>query len=211
MEYCKKCGAAIDKKTGCCTNCGLPVENYSKTKGKLVLLIAIAAAIIIVGFLGVKAVMNVIASKMDVATDDGYMEVAEELVDAVYVNLDLEKFASLMPESVIKKLIEEKYDGNEQAYYDELEQVYATMKDKVADPDSVTWKVNEERNVVAAQLDHYEEYYQEQFGTSTKIKYAKALDITISYTSDGEEKEENVYMIIGMIENDWYLIEFTQP
>ena len=158
-----------------------------------------------------KAVMNVIASKMDVATDDGYMEVVEELVDAVYVDLDPKKFASLMPESVIKKLIEEKYDGNEQAYYDELEQVYATMKDKVADPDSVTWKVNEERDMVAAQLDHYEELYQEQFGTSTKIKYAKALDITISYTSDGVEKEENIYIIIGMIEGEWNLIEFTQP
>ena len=85
------------------------------------------------------------------------------------------------------------------------------MKDNVADPDSVTWKVNEERNMVAAQLDHYEELYQEQFGTSTKIKYAKALDITISYTSDGVEKEENVYIIIGMIEGEWNLIEFTQP
>lgn len=210
MEYCKSCGAAIDPKTGCCTNCGLPVEKYKKTKGKLVFLIVIAAAVLLVGFIGVKVISNVIASRLDVARDDGYMDVAEELIDAVYIDIDLEKFASLMPKPVVQKLVDEKYDGDEQAFYDDLEQAYADMKEKAADPDSVTWKINEEMNVVAAQLDHYEEVYQAEYGTSAKIKHAKALDITVSYEANGEEKEENAYLLIGMIDGEWYLIDFTE-
>lgn len=210
MEYCKKCGATIDKETGYCTNCGLHVQEFSEKKKNLPLKILLAVVAVIVVIFGVKTVFNGVSSVYDKAPNDGYLEVVDEMMDAVYVNRDIEKFVSLMPEAVVQAMIKANYGGDAQAFYEAMQGAYAQISEIAVDEGSVTWNINEEIDVTGVQLDHYEELYQINFGVTDKIRSAKALDITISYTSNGEAKEDNVYFIIGLINGEWYMIDFTE-
>lgn len=210
MEYCKNCGAKIDPQTGCCMNCGLHVNDYTKKKKNPVLKIIIALVAVVLLFLGVKSVINLVSSKTDVATDDGYLELVEELMDAVYVDKDVAKFVSLMPEAVVQQMIDENFDGDEAAFEARMQEAYTEFEDMTVDAGSVSWEINEELDVVGVQLDHYEELLKEETGVSIKLRSAKALDLTVSYTVNGEPKEENMYVLLGLIDGEWYLVSYTQ-
>ena len=210
MEYCKRCGAKIDQKTGCCVSCGLHVSDYSKKKKNPALKIIIALVVIVVLFLGVKSIINLVASKFDVAPNDEYMEVVEELMDAVYVDTDVEKFVSLMPEAIVQEMIDENFDGDEAAFEARMQEVYTELEGMTADEGSVTWEINEELDLVGVQLDHYEELLEEETGVAIKLRSAKALDLTVSYTANGEPMEESMYVLLGLIDGEWYLVSFTQ-
>ncbi len=210
MEYCKRCGAKIDQKTGCCVSCGLHVSDYSKKKKNPALKIIIALVVIVVLFLGVKSIINLVASKFDVAPNDEYMEVVEELMDAVYVDTDVEKFVSLMPEAIVQEMIDENFDGDEAAFEARMQEVYTELEGMTADEGSVTWEINEELDMVGVQLDHYEELLEEETGVAIKLRSAKALDLTVSYTANGEPMEESMYVLLGLIDGEWYLVSFTQ-
>ncbi len=210
MEYCKRCGAKIDQKTGCCVSCGLHVSDYSKKKKNPALKIIIALVVIVALFLGVKSIINLVSSKFDVAPNDEYMEVVEELMDAVYVNTDVEKFVSLMPEAIVQEMIDENFDGDEAAFEARMQEVYTELEGMTADEGSVTWEINEELDMVGVQLDHYEELLEEETGVAIKLRSAKALDLTVSYTANGEPMEESMYVLLGLIDGEWYLVSFTQ-
>lgn len=210
MEYCKNCGAKIDPKTGCCMNCGLHVNDYTKKKKNPVLKIIIALVAVVLLFLGVKSVMNLVSSKLDVATDDGYLEVVEELMDAVYVDTDVEKFVSLMPEAIVQQMIDENFDGDEAAFEARMQEAYTEFEGMTVDAGSVSWEINEELDVVGVQLNHYEELLEAETGVSIKLRSAKALDLTVSYTANGEPKEESMYVLLGLIDGEWYLVSYTQ-
>lgn len=210
MEYCKNCGAKIDLQTGCCMNCGLHVNDYTKKKKNPVLKIIIALVAVVLLFLGVKSVINLVSSKTDVATDDGYLELVEELMDAVYVDKDVAKFVSLMPEAVVQQMIDENFDGDEAAFEARMQEAYTEFEGMTVDVGSVSWEINEELDVVGVQLDHYEELLKEETGVSIKLRSAKALDLTVSYTVNGEPKEENMYVLLGLIDGEWYLVSYTQ-
>lgn len=210
MEYCKRCGAKIDQKTGCCVSCGLHVSDYSKKKKNPALKIIIALVVIVALFLGVKSIINLVASKFDVAPNDEYMEVVEELMDAVYVDTDVEKFVSLMPEAIVQEMIDENFDGDEAAFEARMQEVYTELEGMTADEGSVTWEINEELDMVGVQLDHYEELLEEETGVAIKLRSAKALDLTVSYTANGEPMEESMYVLLGLIDGEWYLVSFTQ-
>lgn len=210
MEYCKRCGAKIDQKTGCCVSCGLHVSDYSKKKKNPALKIIIALVVIVALFLGVKSIINLVASKFDVAPNDEYMEVVEELMDAVYVDTDVEKFVSLMPEAIVQEMIDENFDGDEAAFEARMQEVYTELEGMTADEGSVTWEINEELDMVGVQLDHYEELLEEETGVAIKLHSAKALDLTVSYTANGEPMEESMYVLLGLIDGEWYLVSFTQ-
>ena len=210
MEYCKNCGAKIDPQTGCCMNCGLHVNDYTKKKKNPVLKIIIALVAVVLLFLGVKSVINLVSSKTDVATDDGYLELVEELMDAVYVEKDVAKFVSLMPEAVVQQMIDENFDGDEAAFEARMQEVYTEVEGMTVDAGTVSWEINEELDVVGVQLDHYEELLKEETGVSIKLRSAKALDLTVSYTVNGEPKEENMYVLLGLIDGEWYLVSYTQ-
>lgn len=210
MEYCKRCGAKIDQKTGCCVSCGLHVSDYSKKKKNPALKIIIALVVIVVLFLGVKSIINLVSSKFDVAPNDEYMEVVEELMDAVYVDTDVEKFVSLMPEAIVQEMIDENFDGDEAAFEARMQEVYTELEGMTADEGSVTWEINEELDMVGVQLDHYEELLEEETGVAIKLRSAKALDLTVSYTANGEPMEESMYVLLGLIDGEWYLVSFTQ-
>ena len=210
MEYCKNCGAKIDPQTGCCMNCCLHVNDYTKKKKNPVLKIIIALVAVVLLFLGVKSVINLVSSKTDVATDDGYLELVEELMDAVYVDKDVAKFVSLMPEAVVQQMIDENFDGDEAAFEARMQEAYTEFEDMTVDAGSVSWEINEELDVVGVQLDHYEELLKEETGVSIKLRSAKALDLTVSYTVNGEPKEENMYVLLGLIDGEWYLVSYTQ-
>lgn len=210
MEYCKNCGAKIDPQTGCCMNCGLHVNDYTKKKKNPVLKIIIALVAVVLLFLGVKSVINLVSSKTDVATDDGYLELVEELMDAVYVDKDVAKFVSLMPEAVVQQMIDENFDGDEAAFEARMQEAYTEFEGMTVDAGSVSWEINEELDVVGVQLDHYEELLKEETGVSIKLRSAKALDLTVSYTVNGEPKEENMYVLLGLIDGEWYLVSYTQ-
>lgn len=210
MKYCKKCGAPIDKQSGCCVNCGLRAEGSSAKKGNFGIKVVVAAVVVILLLLGGKLAINAISAKLGVASDDGYMDVVEEMINAVYVDYDLEKFASLMPDAVVQNVIDKKYDGDEQAFREELQASYETVTGSSALPESVTWVVNEEFDLTGFELVRYREVYEEESGLTDKIKYAKGLDITVSYSdADGETKEDNIYVLIGMIGNEWYLLAYS--
>ena len=210
MEYCKRCGAKIDQKTGCCVSCGLHVSDYSKKKKNPALKIIIALVVIVALFLGVKSIINLVASKFDVAPNDEYLEVVEELMDAVYVDTDVEKFVSLMPEAIVQQMIDENFDGDEAAFEARMQEVYTELEGMTADEGSVTWEINEELDMVGVQLDHYEELLEEETGVAIKLRSAKALDLTVSYTANGEPMEESMYVLLGLIDGEWYLVSFTQ-
>lgn len=210
MEYCKRCGAKIDQKTGCCVSCGLHVSDYSKKKKNPALKIIIALVVIVVLFLGVKSIINLVSSKLDVAPNDEYLEVVEELMDAVYVDTDVENFVSLMPEAIVQQTIDETFDGDEAAFEARMQEVYTELEGMTADEGSVTWEINEELNMVGVQLDHYEELLEEETGVAIKLRSAKALDLTVSYTANGEPMEESMYVLLGLIDGEWYLVSFTQ-
>ena len=210
MEYCKRCGAKIDQKTGCCVSCGLHVSDYSKKKKNPALKIIIALVVIVALFLGVKSIINLVSSKFDVAPNDEYMEVVEELMDAVYVDTDVEKFVSLMPEAIVQEMIDENFDGDEAAFEARMQEVYTELEGMTADEGSVTWEINEELDMVGVQLDHYEELLEEETGVAIKLRSAKALDLTVSYTANGEPMEESMYVLLGLIDGEWYLVSFTQ-
>lgn len=210
MEYCKRCGAKIDQKTGCCVSCGFHVSDYSKKKKNPALKIIIALVVIVALFLGVKSIINLVASKFDVAPNDEYMEVVEELMDAVYVDTDVEKFVSLMPEAIVQEMIDENFDGDEAAFEARMQEVYTELEGMTADEGSVTWEINEELDMVGVQLDHYEELLEEETGVAIKLRSAKALDLTVSYTANGEPMEESMYVLLGLIDGEWYLVSFTQ-
>ena len=201
MEYCKRCGAKIDQKTGCCVSCGLHVSDYSKKKKNPALKIIIALVVIVALFLGVKSIINLVSSKFDVAPTDEYMEVVEELMDAVYVNTDVEKFVSLMPEAIVQEMIDENFDGDEAAFEARMQEVYTELEGMTADEGSVTWEINEELDMVGVQLDHYEELLEEETGVAIKLRSAKALDLTVSYTANGEPMEESMYVLLGLMVN----------
>lgn len=210
MEYCKNCGAKIDPQTGCCMNCGTHVNDYAKKKKNPVLKIIIALVAVVLLFIGVKSVINLVSSKTDVATDDGYLELVEELMDAVYVEKDVAKFVSLMPEAVVQQMIDENFDGDEAAFEARMQEVYTEFEGMTVDAGTVSWEINEELDVVGVQLDHYEELLKEETGVSIKLRSAKALDLTVSYTANGEPKEENMYVLLGLIDGEWYLVSYTQ-
>lgn len=210
MEYCKRCGAKIDQKTGCCVSCGLHVSDYSKKKKNPALKIIIALVVIVVLFLGVKSIINLVSSKLDVAPNDEYLEVVEELMDAVYVDTDVENFVSLMPEAIVQQTIDETFDGDEAAFEARMQEVYTELEGMTADEGSVTWEINEELDMVGVQLDHYEELLEEETGVAIKLRSAKALDLTVSYTANGEPMEESMYVLLGLIDGEWYLVSFTQ-
>ena len=210
MENCKRCGAKIDPETKCCVNCGLHVSDYSEKRKNPILKIILAVAVVIVILLGAKGILNLIASKFDVAPNDGYLEVVEELINTVYVDTDMEKFVSLMPEAIVQQMIDENYAGDENAFKERAKEIYAELEGMTADADSVSWKINEELDMVGVQLDRYEEVLEEETGVAIKLRSAKALDLTVSYTVNGELKEENMYVLLGLIDGEWYLVSFTQ-
>lgn len=210
IENCKRCGAKIDPRTECCVNCGLHVSDYSETKKNPVLKIVLAVAAVIVVLLLAKGILNLIAAKFDVAPNDGYIEVVEELMDAVYVDTDMTKFISLMPEAIVQQKIDENFDGDEAAFQERMQEVYAELEGMTADAGSVTWKIDEELDMVGVQLKRYEEILEEESGVAIKLRSAKALDLTVSYTENGEPKEESMYVLLGLIDGEWYLVSFTQ-
>lgn len=208
MEYCKQCGAAIDKKTGCCINCGLQAGGASRKKSNSVLVIVVIVFALAILLLVGKAILNKIASVTDLAPNDGYLTVTDEVIHTIYVEKDFKKFASYMPDAVIQTLIKDNYEGDAEAFYSKLEEGYNSSDEIVVDEGTVSWEVNEEMDLVAAMLDQYEEAYQLENGTLDKIRSAKALDVTISYTSNGETKKESAYLLLGLMEEKWYLIAF---
>lgn len=206
IEYCKNCGAKIDSVTGCCVNCGTHADARVKKNPVMKLILVFVAAVAVL--LGVKTVTNLVASKQDVATDNGYLDVVEDMIDAVYVEKSVEKFAGLMPESVISQVIEKNYGGDETAFQTEMANVYAELMEVSVDENSIEWNIKEEIDVVGVQLDQYEELFAEETGVKVKIRSAKALDLTVSYTVEGEEKTESMYVLLGLIDGKWYLISF---
>ena len=209
MEYCKKCGAKIDVSTGCCINCGLHVKDYSKKKSNIGLKIILVIILVLAILLGVKVVLNMIEAKTDVAQDDGYLKVVEDIVNAVYVEGDVEAFVDFMADSVVDSMIEENFDGDEAAFQARMQEVYADMESMTADAGTVTWDINEEIDIVGAQLNLYEAQLEEEMGVDMKIRSAKALDLTVSYEQNGEAKKESMYVIIGIIDGEWCLISFS--
>ena len=210
IKNCKRCGAKIDPRTECCVNCGLHVSDYSETKKNSVLKIVLAVVAVIVVLLLAKGILNLIAAKFDVAPNDGYLEVVEELMDAAYVDTDITKFISLMPEAIVQQKIDENFAGDEAAFQERMQEVYAELEGMTADAGSVTWEINEELDMVGVQLNRYEEILEEETGVAIKLRSAKALDITVSYMANGEPKEESMYVLMGLIDGEWYLVSFTQ-
>lgn len=210
IENCKRCGAKIDPRTECCVNCGLHVSVQSEKRKKTIIKIILAVAAVIVVLLGAKVILNLIAAKFDVAPNNGYLEVVEELMDAVYVDTDMTKFISLMPEAIVQQKINENFDGDENAFKERMQEIYAEIEGMTADTDSVTWEINEELDMVGVQLDRYEELLEEETGVAIKLRSVKALDLIVSYTANGEQKEESMYVLLGLIDGEWYLVSFTQ-
>lgn len=209
MEYCKKCGAKIETSTGCCVNCGLHVNDYSKIKSNVGLKIILLIFLMIAILLGAKVVMNMVEAKADVAPDSGYLEVVDEIVDAVYVKKDMEAYVSLMPESMLQATIDGNFAGDEAAFQENIQEVNAYLQDMVADEGSIAWNINEEIDMVGVMLNQLEDQFEEEMGIDIKIRAAKALDITVSYTQNGEAKQENMYMIIGMVDGEWCVLKYS--
>lgn len=210
MEYCKQCGAPIDKENGCCVNCGLLAEDYSKKKRKpwIKVIVAVFAAVLVI--LAAKVAYDIVLSKTGAATDDGYMDVVDGMIDAIYINYNPEKFVGLMPEAVVQNSIDTYYGGDEQAFYEAMSESYETAADDSPVPESVTWNINEEIDLTGTDLKRYNEAYKNEYGVEDNIKYAKGIDISISYTdTNGEKGEDNLYMAIGEIDGKWYLIDYS--
>ena len=212
MEYCKKCGAKIYEKTGCCTFCGLHVKDYKKKSNHIapIIITVIVVIVAIVLLLAVKTVFNLFETASDIAPNDDYLEVVEEMIDVVYVDTNIEKFVDLMPQTVVDAMIQKGYDGDEAAFQKNMQELYAEMEEIKADENSVSWKINEEISVLGVQLNHYQEQLETGLGVDIDIRSAKALDIVVTYTQDGEPKEEGMYIIVGLIDDEWCLITFSE-
>lgn len=110
----------------------------------------------------------------------------------------------------MQQKINENFDGDENAFKERMQEIYAEIEGMTADTDSVTWEINEELDMVGVQLDRYEELLEEETGVAIKLRSVKALDLIVSYTANGEQKEESMYVLLGLIDGEWYLVSFTQ-
>lgn len=210
MRYCKNCGAKIDEQTGCCVNCGMVEQVAEKKKKNVLFRIIIAIAAIFIIFVVVKMVVNFFVAKGDVAKDDGYKDVVEQLVDAVYKDADVTKFVALMPDELVQKKIDDNFDGDRAAFEANMQETNTELMSQKADEGSVTWSIEEKQDITGVQLSNYEDAFSDEAGTSIKIQSAKALNLSVSYTMDGEKKQENIYVILGIIDGKWYLVSYTE-
>ena len=208
MKICKKCGAPMAEGTTVCTNCGFNAAETVKKKKSPALIVLLLIVVVGVLAVGGFVIRNMAASLLSKSSDDGYVDVVEKLVDAVYVNHDADGLISLMPEDLVNKTIEEKFDGDKKKFAKGFESILKEIE-KVS-PQDVTWEISEEQVLAGAQLKRYEEVFQSENNSDRKLKAAKALAVKVSYHPQGGdgEKEETIFMVAGKIGDKWYLVDF---
>lgn len=212
MVYCKKCGASVNQETGCCTFCGLHVDAYSPKKENIVLKISVALLVLLIALPLGFGVLNNIKAPFDTTDNKEYLTLAEDVVDAIFMDHDFSKMSQHIPESILQQkanaayveTVEEFCNGMQGSF----EQLAEAFSEKGIDTESIEWSIAEEVDLTGVQLKHYQDVYQEASGTNDTLKAAKALDIAVTFSNGEETASGNVFLLLGFKDDTWFIIDY---
>ena len=232
MDFCKNCGSEI-KGTKFCTKCGTKVEEApappamefpadigsmsfgmpekKKSKGGLIAIIisaVVVVALVAAYFLWGDQILGMFGGGKGGKSSPE--SVAEAFMEA-YKKCDAEGIVDLIPEEVVKKSVEEEFDGDKEELIKDIQDALDKDKDLIEDQGSKMSKIKYEivdvEDVDEDDIDEMNETFKDK-DVNLKVKDAKTVKIELSYTSEDEDEDETGTLKIGVVKigSSWYLL-----
>lgn len=211
MVYCKKCGASVNQETGCCTFCGLHVDEYSPNKN-IILKISVVLLVLIIALPFGFGALNSIKAPFDTTDNKEYLTLADDVMNAIFIDHDFSKMSQHIPESILQQKANaayvesvEEFCSGMQGNFDSLAETFA---EKGILTESIQWTISEEVDLTGVQLKQYQDVYQAASGTNEKLKAAKAMDIAVTFSNGEETASGNVFLLLGFKDDTWFIIDY---
>ena len=213
MVYCKKCGASVNQETGCCTFCGLHVDEYSKKKENVILKISVVLLALLIALpLGFGA-LNTIRAPFDTTDNKEYLTIADDVMNAIFIDHDFSKMSQHIPEAILKQKANAAYVESVEEFCDRMQESFDKMAETFSEQgiltESIEWKIAEEMDLTGVQLKQYQDVYQQASGTDEKLKAAKGIDIAVTFSNGEETASGNVFLLLGFKDDTWFVIDYT--
>lgn len=232
MDFCKNCGSEI-KGTKFCTKCGTKVEEApappamefpadigsmsfgmpekKKSKGGLIAIIisaVVVVALVATYFLWGDQILGMFGGGKGGKSSPE--SVAEAFMGA-FKKCDAEGIVDLMPKEVVKKSVEEEFDGDKEEMIKDIQDALDKAKDSIEDQgvkmSKIKYEIVDVEDVDEDDIEELNEALKDQ-DVDLTIKDAKTVEIELSYPSEDEDEDETVPLKIGVIKigNSWYLL-----
>ena len=204
MVYCKTCGALVLSDNSKCNWCnGDPniKSNIQRRTAAQLFISMIVAVVAVVAFLGTTVAINTTVAARDISNDMTYEEVADLIVQSMYVTSDTDVFfdaihpkqfetyvrAANMPEEMVKATFRNfLLENNKDVVSAEIE------------------IVNADYDLTGTTLEEYTKNFNFFYGAN--IDAVKGVEILVTVTKEnGEVITETVNMVLVHQNNRWYL------
>lgn len=211
MVYCKKCGASVNQETGCCTFCGLHVDEYSPSKN-IILKISVVLLVLVIALPFGFGALNMIRAPFDTTDNKEYLTLADDVMNAIFIDHDFSKMSQHIPESILQQKADEAYAESVEEFCNGMQgnfdSLAETFTEKGILTESIEWTISEEMDLTGVQLKQYQDVYQAASGTNEKLEAAKGIDIAVTFSNGEETATGNVFLLLGFKDDTWFIIDY---
>lgn len=209
--YCNNCGNEVHGERFC-TKCGAPIKTVPSINNIQITDVypTQSKKINKNKFIAIALVVVLVFSALFIFKGRSYKATINEYIEASF-NADAKKMLSLMPKKMVKKAIEEEFDGDKKECLEEIEETLSSAKDildtyglKFKD---VSYEIKEVEDMTRDDISEINSDLKE-YDVDLKAKEGKEVEVKFEIPLSGSTQSGSMDIEVIKIGHSWYLYDF---